>query len=185
MNSLKEKTHNQTSGLESNNQTTDLVFGNIVIGDLVGLSAEGRPLVICPNNSPQPIQALTTVPVNKQLIGRQVALLFNNGDPASPVIMGLIQNPLLDILETHQEEPNINDEDKADTELEMGLDKDESELYADGKKVLIEAKDEIVLKCGASSITLTKSGKIIIRGKYLLNRSSGVNRILGGSVQIN
>ena len=33
--------------------------------------------------------------------------------------------------------------------------------------------------------TLTRAGKILIRGAYLLARSSGVNRIQGGSVQIN
>ena len=49
----------------------------------------------------------------------------------------------------------------------------------------ITAEKEIVLKCGKASITLTKAGKVIIRGTYLLNRSSGVNRIKGGSVQIN
>jgi uncharacterized protein (DUF2345 family) len=55
----------------------------------------------------------------------------------------------------------------------------------DGQRLQFEAKDEIVLKCGKASITLTKAGKIIIRGTYLLSRSSGVNRIKGGSVQIN
>ena len=50
---------------------------------------------------------------------------------------------------------------------------------------MIEGKEEIELKCGESSIVLTKAGKILIRGKYLLSRSSGVNRIMGGSVQVN
>ena len=36
-----------------------------------------------------------------------------------------------------------------------------------------------------ASITLTSAGKILLRGAYILNRSSGVNRIKGGSVQIN
>ena len=30
-----------------------------------------------------------------------------------------------------------------------------------------------------------RAGKVLIRGAYLLSRSSGVNRIKGGSVQIN
>ena len=41
------------------------------------------------------------------------------------------------------------------------------------------------LRCGKASITLTRAGKVLIRGAYLLSRSSGVNRIKGGSVQIN
>jgi hypothetical protein len=42
-----------------------------------------------------------------------------------------------------------------------------------------------VLKCGNASITLTKAGKILVEGTYVSNRSSGVMRIKGGSVQIN
>jgi hypothetical protein len=51
--------------------------------------------------------------------------------------------------------------------------------------VELEAKRRIVLRCGHSSLTLTEAGKVILRGKYLLSRSSGVNRIKGASVQIN
>ena len=36
-----------------------------------------------------------------------------------------------------------------------------------------------------ASITLTKAGKVLIEGSYLLSRSTGVNRIKGGSVQLN
>lgn len=42
-----------------------------------------------------------------------------------------------------------------------------------------------MLRCGKASITLTRSGKIILRGTYISSRSSGVIRIKGGSVQIN
>ena len=57
--------------------------------------------------------------------------------------------------------------------------------YVDRKRILFDAEEEIVLRCGEASITLTRSGKIIIKGSYLLSRSSGANRIKGGSVQIN
>lgn len=181
---MKEKTLNQISETVSNNQTTDYVPGNIMIGTLVGLSADGRPLIICSNDSSQSLEALTTIPINKQLIGRQVALLFNNGDPKLPVIMGLIQNPLLDILE-QQSDNSIHKDSKNESEQEIGPGNTQKEFYVDGEKVVIEAAEEIVLKCGDASITLTKSGKILIRGKYVLNRSSGVHRIMGGSVQIN
>lgn len=49
----------------------------------------------------------------------------------------------------------------------------------------ITAEREIVLRCGKASITLTREGKIILRGTYISSRSSGVNRIKGGSVQLN
>ena len=49
----------------------------------------------------------------------------------------------------------------------------------------LHARKEIVLKCGKSSITMTRAGKVIIRGTYISTKSSGANRIKGGSVQIN
>jgi len=55
----------------------------------------------------------------------------------------------------------------------------------DGQRIELNGQDEIILRCGKASITLTKAGKIIIRGAYVSSRSSGVNRIKGGSVQIN
>ena len=55
----------------------------------------------------------------------------------------------------------------------------------DGQRMVLTAKEEIVLRCGKASITLTRAGKVIIRGAYVLSRSSGANRIKGGSVQIN
>ncbi len=59
------------------------------------------------------------------------------------------------------------------------------ETTADGERVTVTAEREIEFRCGKASITLTRAGKVIIRGAYLLSRSSGVNRIKGGSVQIN
>jgi hypothetical protein len=50
---------------------------------------------------------------------------------------------------------------------------------------VLTAAKQLTLRCGESSITLTAAGKIILRGKYIVSRSSGVQRIKGGSVQIN
>ena len=36
-----------------------------------------------------------------------------------------------------------------------------------------------------ASITLTRAGKVLIQGSYVSSRSTGVNRIKGGSVQLN
>ena len=54
-----------------------------------------------------------------------------------------------------------------------------------GKRVVIEGKDEVILKCGAASLTLRANGKVVIRGAYLEPHATGTNRIKGGSVQIN
>ena len=135
----------------------------VVLGTLTGIDEAGSPLVDFPGNiKGVPIVALTTAVCDAAAVGRGVALLFADGDPARPVILGLIHAPV---------------EGTAATPL--------PEAVVDGERVVISAQREIVLTCGKASIILTRAGKIILRGTYLLSRSSGVNRIKGGSVQIN
>jgi uncharacterized protein involved in type VI secretion and phage assembly len=110
-------------------------------------------------------------------IGKEVALLFENGDPQKPLLVGLIQNPL-DTAQRLQPSPQKQAEIETDEQ-------DNPYLELDGERIELKAKQQMILKCGRASITLTKAGKILIRGTYLLNRSSGANRIKGGSVQIN
>ncbi len=160
--------------------------GEIIIGSLVGINAQGQPLVAYPESPvSEPIIAMSTLGITRQHVGRQVALLFANGNPQSPVIMGLIHSPLHALIENY--EVSLTAVAAPDTELEPIAPENsfDKNMTVDGKRVVIEAQEEIVLKCGEASITLTKAGKILIRGKYLLNRSEGVNRIMGGSVQVN
>lgn len=55
----------------------------------------------------------------------------------------------------------------------------------DVERLVLSASKEVVLKCGAASITLTQAGKVLIRGADVVSRSSGSNRIKGASVEIN
>jgi hypothetical protein len=59
------------------------------------------------------------------------------------------------------------------------------DVDADGQRLIVSAKEQLVLRCGKASITLTKAGKVLIEGSYVLSRSTGVNRLKGGSVQLN
>jgi hypothetical protein len=60
-----------------------------------------------------------------------------------------------------------------------------AEARVDGKRVTLTGHDEVTLRCGKASITLTRAGKVLIKGEYVLSRSGGINRIKGGAVQIN
>ena len=131
----------------------------VTVGVFADLNELGEPLVdFKENTSGVPIAARTMVALSRDQIGQQAVLMFERGDLSKPIIMGLLQH--------------------APTRRE-------SEVQVDGEKVVFNAEREIVLRCGESSITLTRAGKVLIRGKYVLSRSSGVNRIKGGSVQIN
>lgn len=164
-----------------------LAPGEVVIGQLHGLSPTGEPLVNFPQNvSNQAIPAMSTLAINPEHSGRQVALLFTQGDLNNPLIIGLIHSPLQELIDGFEITTIQNDKDQQ-TAFEAEAPKTDAspDAYIDGKRVVLEGREEVVLKCGEASITLTKGGKILIRGKYILNRSSGVNRILGGSVQVN
>ena len=54
-----------------------------------------------------------------------------------------------------------------------------------GDEMVLEAKRRLTLKCGDGSITIREDGKILIKGKDLVSHATRMNRIKGGSVQIN
>jgi hypothetical protein len=138
----------------------------ITLGLLLGFNDEGAPLVDYPGNpTTSAICALSTVVLKEQDRGRDAVLVFEGGDPVRPIIVGLIQ-------------PVIADEQRFSKEQKL-------DLTVDGKRIEVEGQDEVVLRCGKASITLRRNGRLIIRGTYVESRSSGTNRIKGGSVLIN
>jgi hypothetical protein len=133
---------------------------SVLLGVITGFDGASRPLVAYPGSSVSPLPALTTVALPETGCGREVALQFVGGDPLCPLIVGVIQPP--------------------------GPAKPEAvEARVDGERVEFTAEKEIVFRCGKASLTLTRAGKVVIDGTHLLSRSSGANRIKGGSVQIN
>jgi hypothetical protein len=110
------------------------------------------------------LAARSTVALRKEHIGASLVLMFEKGNPYKPLVVGVLQNP--------------GSESKADRPKTVGL-------QVDDDRVMLTAEREIVLRCGEASITLTRAGKVLIRGAYILSRSSGANRIKGGSIQLN
>jgi hypothetical protein len=138
----------------------------IVIGELIAMKDDGRtPLVLfAGQRGSAALGARTVIDLYGAHIGRKVVLMFEGGDPDRPIVMGVLREsegwPLAD--PTGQ-----------------------VEIDSDGERMIVTAKEQVVLRCGKASITLTKAGKVLIQGSYVLSRSSGVNRIKGGSVQLN
>jgi len=144
-----------------------------VVGTLAGINDSGEPLVRHPlDPSGRVMLARTIVPIVPEQVDREVVLAFESGDLGKPIVLGVLHHP-------DGQEPS--DRRVAPPTLIQPI----VQATLHGEQLVLTAQNEIVLRCGKASLTLTRSGKVLIRGTYLLSRSSGVNRIKGGSIQLN
>lgn len=135
------------------------------LGRLSGLDLQDSPriggLSACPH---EVLTARSTIPLGRSMIGREVLVVFVDGDRRAPVIVGVIQEP--DPAVVGESTPAVS-------------------VQADGARQEITAEREMVLRCGEASITLTRAGHVLIRGRHIVSRSAGCNRIKGAVVDIN
>lgn len=171
----------------------------VALGWVVRGGGGAEVLVDWPSNPTDgPVAAMSTVAVGSEDADRDVALAFLGGDPGRPVVLGFIHLPEPLELEIGagpaastplvgaegDREPRASGSEPVGRGDQPGPSR-APELESDGERLVLTAEREIVLRCGRASLTLTRAGKVLIRGAYVLSRSSGVNRIKGGSVQIN
>ncbi|MDP9896741.1 hypothetical protein J2W32_005851 [Variovorax boronicumulans] len=138
----------------------------VATGELLALADEGStPIVrIAGRANAAAVRARTVVDLHGAHIGSSVVLVFEEADPQRPIVMGVLRGTQAWPLP------------EAPAQVEVD---------ADGERMLVSARSQLVLRCGKASITLTKAGKVLIQGSYVSSRSSGVNRVKGGSVQLN
>ncbi|MFP2930450.1 DUF6484 domain-containing protein [Pyxidicoccus sp. 3LG] len=151
-------------------------------GWIVGTGPEGRLLVDFEQNPAGPREARNTVALSPEELNaaiaarRPVELRFENGDPGAPVLVRIAPAiPLEEWLQGFMPDRELGPTEEAA----------EAEAGDTGTMRVIQGQDELVLQCGKASITLRRNGKIIIKGTYVETQAEGVNRIKGGSVQIN
>ncbi|MBF0231471.1 MAG: hypothetical protein HQK65_00335 [Desulfamplus sp.] len=141
---------------------------------IAGADTHGDILVTV-DNSP-PIVARLVAGLNrselasKACLQREVLVIFEKGDPARPIIMALMADPVKDLLSM------VVDSDSEEKSQDINL---------DGKRVRIEAEDEVEIRCGPGSILLRNDGKIVLKGIRIVSRAREVNKIKGGAVRIN
>ncbi|MFL5353216.1 DUF6484 domain-containing protein [Archangium sp.] len=168
-----------SSGAGTDGATREPIWGS-KLGWVVGSDELGKLLVdFDGNRSGRPLAARRTVPLDPETLRHAIAtrqhavLLFENGDPLLPLVVGLEQTPSpTPLVDAVLAQP-------APTEQQP------VEAHVDGKRVVIEGQDEIVLRCGQASITLRRNGRVVIKGTQIESHASGIHRIKGGSVQVN
>jgi len=140
---------------------------SVEIATLHGFDLDERPLVRELQALPgELVVARSTVALRRESIGASLVVVFEHGDPRRPIVLGVLQ-PLASAPTVAPETANVRIDD------------------ATAERLVLRAEREIVLECGDASITLTRAGKVLIRGHYILSRASGYNRIKGAAVDIN
>ena len=138
----------------------------VTVGELLGLTDSGRTaLVVFPGQpGTAALAARTVVDLHGAHVGKQVVLMFEAADPGRPIVMGVL---------------------RADEGWPLEAKPGQVDVDIDGERLVVSARDQLVLRCGKASITLTSAGKVLISGTFVASSSSGVNRVKGGSVQLN
>jgi hypothetical protein len=143
-------------------------FDSAIVGRLVSLEAPAAPRVEFPGNpGPASVRARSIVSLRTEHIGRDVVIIFEEGDPARPLVIGVVQEPLDELVAWREDR------------------KEPIETVVDGERIVLAARREVVLRCGKASLTLRQDGKVLLKGAHVVSRSSGPNKIRGGSVSIN
>ncbi|TKB14658.1 MAG: hypothetical protein E5V75_18760 [Mesorhizobium sp.] len=131
----------------------------VAIGVFLGFGQDA-PLVVFPGNPNETaMPARSLAELTSDMIGAEVALLFQDGDPSRPLIVGRIIEPQRKV--------------------------SAPQVFRDGERVRIVGDERVELRCGKASIIMEKDGRITIRGTYLTSHASAANRIRGGSVNLN
>jgi hypothetical protein len=138
------------------------------IGKVCIVDSSGNIYVEYEDNAQVPTLARSTIEILPEHKNKEVLIVFDRNNPKAPIITGLIQEK-----ENHDyENPSL----RRNNIINFLIDDDRVEL---------SAKKEIVLRCGKSSVTLKKDGRIAIKGTQITSRASSLNKIRGAAVRIN
>lgn len=130
----------------------------VSIATFAGFNNDGQFLVAL-SEGLEPVKALSTVGLAEAEAGAKIVVGFDKGNVRAPIIIGRLHER-----QAPQAVPACR---------------------LDGDRMVLRAEREIELRCGEASIVLTRAGKVLIRGNYVLTRSRGANKIKGAFVDIN
>jgi len=165
--SARSRKHAEVPGAEPGERIEGARVGRVVearSGD-VKVALEGR----------EPVSARVSAAIDDAALERaaherqEALLLFEDGDPRRPVLVSLLRSrtPLIDAV------------------LAGPLPGGEKVARVDGRRVEIDGREEVVLRCGKASLTLRRDGRVVLRGVNVVSQAEQAQKIRGGKVQIN
>lgn len=134
----------------------------VLVGVLHDFDDAGRPRIVVPGHIGVPRVARAICVLGPGQEGQQCALLFEEGDLTRPLIMGVLQEPVITI---HA--------------LGATTTTQEAESFT------VEAERAIELRCGKASLRLSSDGRIELRGSTVVSHATGLNRMRGASIKLN
>lgn len=162
-------------------QVVELRSEPLAAGPKVGRitsAVPGGPVLVRWSGAAAPVPARVAAPMDAAGLeraareGQEALLVFEDGRLDRPILVALLASvtPQLDALLASPSPAAAPA--KADARL-------------DGRRVVVEAGKELVLRCGKASLTMTEDGKVSLRGFQIVTQADGVQKIRGAKVQIN
>jgi hypothetical protein len=139
------------------------VAGQTVVARLAAIGPNGDPWISRPGGKGKPERARATVALGPAFVGREVLVCFA-GTARTPVVVGLIVQP---------------------GDVPIDAEAPAVDLWLDRQRIVLNARQEVVLSCGKATIRLTADGKVVVQGADIVSSAGRVNRIRGGAVKIN
>jgi hypothetical protein len=130
----------------------------VSIATFAGFNSDDQFLVAL-SDELEPIKALSTIGLDEHEAGAKIVVAYERNNVRSPIIIGRLQ--------------------------EKAAPSASANFKVDGERLVLHGEREIELRCGDASIVLTKAGKVLIKGNYVLTRSRGANKIKGAYIDIN
>lgn len=140
-------------------QRPDVLIHGVAVATLVELLPDGKVRIALPAHDIADLRATPVCALHALSEGGQVAVMFEQGDISRALVLGPMAGAPAQV-PAH-------------------------EALIDNERIVIEAGQEIELRCGEAAIILTRDGRILLRGSGIISHASTTQRIRGGSVQIN
>lgn len=140
------------------------------VGSVVSIDDDGYVYVDFAGNTGDPVRALIALSQADGAIlwkrdpNTRVLLVDSDHPDGQLAIIGLVSETL---------SAQVDEEDEPDV------------VHLDVTSLVLEARKDLVLRCGDSQLTMKADGRIVLRGTDVVSRSSGPSRIRGASVRIN
>jgi hypothetical protein len=148
-------------------QRQDALIHGVAVATLLELLPDGKVRIALPAHGIADLCATPVCALHALCEGEQVAVMFEQGDTSRALVLGPMAGtspqPLAPV---HEVAPA-------------------HEALIDNERIVIEAEQEIELRCGEAAIILTRDGRILLRGSDITSHASATQRIRGGSVKIN